>query len=239
MEFMNAYQDVTRAQSYALLEFPNTYYLAYRDLPKIVGSYAKGNKAIDFGCGTGRSSRFLSRLGFDVTGIDISAEMVAIAKTTDPLGKYMVIENGNFSCLDKSSYDLILSVFTFDNIPGTDNRIGILKGLKSLLKPGGIVILLDSTVELYTNEWASFSTKDFPDNKTAKSGEKVKTIMKDVPDHRPVEDIIWNPLDYQNLFVTSCFRLVDTFYPLGNNREPYCWISETHIAPWVIYVLGN
>jgi SAM-dependent methyltransferase len=239
MEFTNAYEDLTRARSYAQLEFPNTYYLAYRDLPKIIRKYTKGNKAIDFGCGTGRSTRFLKDLGFIATGIDISAEMVAVASDTDPNGNYIVIENADFSHFNKVSYDLILSVFTFDNIPGVDNRINIVNGLKSLLKPGGIMILLDSTVELYVNEWASFSTGDFPANKAAKSGDKVKVIMKDVPDQRPVEDIIWNNLDYQHLFSKTCFRLKETVYPLGNLEEPYAWISETKIAPWVVYVLEN
>lgn len=237
MEFTNAYQDLTRAQSYAQLEFPNTYYLAYRDLPKIIGKYAKGIRAIDFGCGTGRSTRFLNRLGFDATGIDISAEMVAIAQDSEPNGKYLVIENGNFSQLEQVSYDLILSVFTFDNIPGVENRISMFSGLKSLLKPGGIAVLLDSTFELYVNEWASFSTKDFPENKTAKSGDKVKVIMKDVPDKRPVEDIVWSDADYRHIFNTTGFELLETLHPLASWDEPYLWVNETHIAPWIIYVL--
>lgn len=237
MEFTNAYQDVTRAQSYAQLEFPNTYYLAYRDLPKIIRKYATGKRAIDFGCGTGRSTRFLNGLGFDATGIDISAEMVAIAQDTDANGKYIVIENGNFTQLEQESYDLVLSVFTFDNIPGVENRINLFNGLKGLLKPNGIGVFLDSTVELYANEWASFSTKDFPENKTAKSGDKVKVIMKDVPDKRPVEDIVWTDADYQQIFNTTGFELLETFHPLASWDEPYTWVNETRIAPWVVYVL--
>jgi hypothetical protein len=32
-DFFNVYEDKARAQAYADLEFPGTYYLAYRDLP--------------------------------------------------------------------------------------------------------------------------------------------------------------------------------------------------------------
>lgn len=237
MEFTNAYQDLTRAQSYAQLEFPNTYYLAYRDLPAIIRKYVNGKRAIDFGCGAGRSTRFLNGLGFDATGIDISAEMIAKAKETEPSGKYMVIENGDFSNLEKESYDLILSVFTFDNIPGVENRIYLFNGLKKLLKPGGIAVLLDSNFVLYVNEWASFSTKDFPENKTAKSGDKVKVIMNDVPDKRPVEDIVWTDADYRHIFNMTGFELLETVHPLASWDEPYVWVNETNIAPWVIYVL--
>jgi len=59
MEFQNVYEDEQRAASYARLEYPGTYYLAYRDLPKIISTHVKGRKAIDFGCGAGRSTRFL------------------------------------------------------------------------------------------------------------------------------------------------------------------------------------
>ena len=60
-EFHNVYQDKARADAYAALEFPGTYYLAYPGLPAIIGEHVHGRKAIDFGCGTGRSTRFCMR----------------------------------------------------------------------------------------------------------------------------------------------------------------------------------
>ena len=50
-EFSNVYDDQARADSYARLEFPGAYYLAYRDLPAILGEHAQGTKALDFGPG--------------------------------------------------------------------------------------------------------------------------------------------------------------------------------------------
>ena len=55
--FSNVYDNKARAESYDRLEFPGTYYLAYRDLPAIISKHVQGKKAIDFGCGTGRSTR--------------------------------------------------------------------------------------------------------------------------------------------------------------------------------------
>ena len=66
MAFRNVHDDMKRAEAYAKLEFPGTYYLAYRDLPAIIATHVKGQTALDFGCGTGRSTRFLKSLGFDV-----------------------------------------------------------------------------------------------------------------------------------------------------------------------------
>jgi 2-polyprenyl-3-methyl-5-hydroxy-6-metoxy-1,4-benzoquinol methylase len=88
MNFENSWGNQTRAESYSKLEFPNTYYLAYRDLPAIISRHVTGNRAIDFGCGTGRSSRFLKQLGFNVIGIDISNDMLEMARNFDLSGDY-------------------------------------------------------------------------------------------------------------------------------------------------------
>ena len=76
MEFMNSYEDNIRAVSYSKLEFPNTYYLAYRDLPEIIFKHVKGRNAIDFGCGTGRATAALIKEGFDAKGVDIAQNAV-------------------------------------------------------------------------------------------------------------------------------------------------------------------
>ena len=72
MDFINSYEDTARADAYAGLEFPGTYYLAYRDLPRIISDNISGRRALDFGCGTGRSTRFLKQLGFTAIGVDIA-----------------------------------------------------------------------------------------------------------------------------------------------------------------------
>src|SRR6185369_12500514 len=57
--FTNVYADPMLAQAYATLECAGTYYLAVRDLPVLLRRYPPGGRALDFGCGTGRSTRFL------------------------------------------------------------------------------------------------------------------------------------------------------------------------------------
>ena len=237
--FENSWNNRTRAESYAKLEFPNTYYLAYRDLPKIISEHVKGYKAIDFGCGTGRSTRFLKQLGLNAIGIDISKDMLQIAKNCDESGDYQLVSNGNYNHLGIGQFDLVQSIFTFDNIPDWENRTTILKGLGGLLNPTGKMLLLDASPELYTNEWASFSTKAFPNNRIAKTGDIVRDIMLDVEDRRPVEDIFWTVPDYHKLFEKAGLSLEATYKPLGSKDEPYKWVSEMKIAPWNIFVLSN
>lgn len=236
-QFENSWDNRTRAESYSKLEFPNTYYLAYRDLPTIIKKHVTGSSVVDFGCGTGRSSRFLKRLGFDVIGIDISSDMLEIAKNLDRNGIYQLVSNGNYKHIGINQFDLIQSIFTFDNIPGWDNRTNILEALRGLMKPSGRMILLDSTPELYTNQWASFSTKEFPNNWTAKTGDFVYDMMLDVEDRRPVKDIFWTVPDYHKLFDIAGLEVEATYKPLGYEHEPFMWVSEKEIAPWMIFVL--
>ena len=236
-EFSNVYDDKTRAEAYDRLEFPGTYYLAYRDLPAIIGKHVQGKKAIDFGCGTGRSTRFLRKLGFNVVGVDITEQMLTLARKRDLEGEYYLVPDGNLDGFGADTYDLVLSAFTFDNIPTMEKKVQLFRSIKRLLNRNGRIVSVVSSPEIYVNEWASFSTKDFPGNRTAKSGEKVFIVMLDVEDNRPVEDIIWMDHDYLETYKLAGLVPVNIYKPLANRTEPYNWVSETKTAPWVIYVL--
>jgi SAM-dependent methyltransferase len=241
MDFHNCYQDVTRADAYATLAFKNTYYLAYRDLPEIIQHHIRGGKALDFGCGTGRSTRFLRQLGFEVTGVDISEDMIGKAREIDPSGDYRLVrknETGDeLNGLPRAGYDLVLSAFTFDNIPGQENKIRIFRSLRERLRVHGKIVHIVSTPEIYIHEWASFSTKDFPENRQFRSGDTVKIIVLDHTDRRPVEDIVWTDESYRDVFAAAGLAAVQKYLPLATGNEPYPWVNETRIAPWAIYVL--
>ncbi len=236
MDFANCYEDVSRAGAYATLEFANTYYLAYRDLPAILTEHVTGTRALDFGCGTGRSTRFLQKLGFKVTGVDVSEDMLRIAHGIDPFGDYRLLPGDNFDELEVGAFDLVLSAFTFDNIPGA-MKTRIFCDLGKLLAPTGTIVSLVSSPEIYTHEWASFTTKDFPENAAARSGDVVRIIVTDHRDGRPVEDILWTDESYRAVYQEASLQTIQVLKPLAKGDEPYAWVNETRIAPWVIYVL--
>jgi SAM-dependent methyltransferase len=239
MEFSNAYEDAKRAEAYAKLEFPGTYYLAFRDLPEIISQHVNGKKAMDFGCGTGRSTRFLSEIGFNSIGVDISADMLKKAREFDPSGDYRFLGESGFDQFQDEVFDLILSAFTFDNIPTRERKVGIMKEIRRLLKPEGRFVNLISTPDIYHHEWASFSTRDFPENRNAKCGDIVKIINTATEDLRPVDDILWPDEDYRTVYREAGLTPLDMYKPLGREDEPYEWVNETRIAPWAIYVLNK
>ena len=236
MEFRNTYDDAAYAEAYAKLEFPGTYYLAYRDLPAIIAEHATGERALDFGCGTGRSTRFLRRLGYEAVGVDISTGMVRHARAADPAGDYHLLPDGDLGALPRGAYDLVLSVFTFDNIPAR-KKLGILGGLAALLAAGGgRLVFVVSAPEIYIHEWASFSSRDFPENRAAKPGDVVRCVNTAIADARPADDVLCTDAGYREALDAAGLELLATYRPLARGDEPIAWVNETTIAPWVIYV---
>jgi hypothetical protein len=100
------------------------------------------------------------------------------------------------------------------------------------------MILVVSAPAIYRHEWASFSTKDFPENRRARDGEIVRIVMLDVPDRRPVEDVLCGDARYRELFGLAGLGVRALVQPLATGSEPIAWVSETRTAPWSVYVLG-
>lgn len=232
----NVYADDERARSYSLLEFPGTYGLAFRDLPELFARHVTGRRAVDFGCGTGRSSRFLRGLGFTVIGVDVSAAMLERARSIDPAGDYRLVPDGDLGIAGNGAHDLVLSAFPFDNIPA-DRKEVVLRAMRGLLAAGGRIVNLVSAAEIYWHEWVSFTTEDFPENRTARSGEGVRIVMLDVPDRRPVQDVLCTAEDYCELYARTGLRLLETHRPLATGKEDVAWKSEITVSPWAIHVL--
>jgi hypothetical protein len=120
----------------------------------------------------------------------------------------------------------------------TEAKADALSGLRILLAPAGCLLLVVSSPAIYVNEWASFSTRDFSENRHAVDGDRVRIIMLDVPDHRPVEDVFCTDAHYRRLFESAGLRVLDVQSPLATGKEATPWFSETRTAAWTIYVLG-
>ena len=237
MDIQNTYEEACRAAAYDELGLGGTYHLAFRDLPTLLREHVTGQDAVDFGCGAGRTARLLQSLGFRVIGLDVSAEMVARARQRDPEGDYRLIEDGDFSSVAPGSVDLVLSAFPFDNIAGRERKVRLFCGLRTLLRPGGKLINIVSTPELYTHEWVTLSNRGFDENRRARCGDVVRIVITENSDRRPVEDILWPEEDYRAVYRAAGLEVERMEKPLATGDEGVAWVSETRVAPWAVYVL--
>ena len=92
---------------------------------------------LDVGCGGGIVSVPLARLGAKVTGIDLGAENISVAKEYAKSHK-LKIEYLNVDIKQlKEKYDIVLCLEVLEHL---DNLTEFIAELKKLLKPNGIVI---------------------------------------------------------------------------------------------------
>jgi 2-polyprenyl-3-methyl-5-hydroxy-6-metoxy-1,4-benzoquinol methylase len=84
---------VTKLMDHPTLAYYNTHApelaARYEQVSSIVmarfeSTFTKGSKLLDIGCGSGRDLALLARMGFDVYGVDPSAEFIQLAQQTHP-----------------------------------------------------------------------------------------------------------------------------------------------------------
>ncbi len=126
---------------------PDYFFRGYNDMPlleKVALKKCKG-KVLDVGAGAGCHSLYLQNKGFDVTAIEISSLCCEVMKKR---GIKKVI-NSNIHSYDSEKFDSIILLMNGIGISGSlDQLSSLLKHLKSLLNPDGI-ILLDSSDLIY------------------------------------------------------------------------------------------
>jgi SAM-dependent methyltransferase len=224
---------VENAQRYAASGFENTYFLGYRELPLFLEKYSLGKRAVDYGCGTGRSTRFLQSNGFQVIGVDISKKMLQQAIRFDDASYYLHIKNAQIPVFD-SSCDLVLSSFVLFMVPTKERLSAIFKEAYRCLRNEGVFIIVTGSEELYSHEWLSYET-DYPQNANLKSGDSTKIKLRDLGIE--FTNYYWTESDYNELIRSSGFKILEKHFPYGKLHESRKWISEIKHAPYIIYVL--
>lgn len=104
-----------------------------REVYKKLFDGKKFEKGLDFGCGTGISTQFLSEISNEIYIYDISDKMINITKSKFP-NAIAIKDFSNY----KEYFDIILSVTVLQDSPNPEKELNL---IKDILKPDGIFIL--------------------------------------------------------------------------------------------------
>lgn len=105
------------------------------------GKDPKQMKVLEIGCGAGRVTRALADVFGEVYGVDISAEMIARAKTAlaDRSNAHVFQNNGaDLSVLGDIQVDFAFSSIVFQHIPSREVIETYVRDVNRLLRPGGL-----------------------------------------------------------------------------------------------------
>jgi len=97
----------------------------------------KGKKILDFGCGPGLYAKILKDNGADVKGIDISKELIKIAKKEAPGVEFVVGDATKNLPYKKGEFDIVLATLVMGHFK---NWKDVLKEISRVLNKRGIFI---------------------------------------------------------------------------------------------------
>lgn len=109
----------------------------YGDLRRPIFDGFAGRTALDYGCGEGRMIRRLSPLFERVDGVDISDDMVALAR--ERCSGSQIWSTAGSDCAEAAdeAYDFVYSTISIQHIGSFDIRDRIIKDLNRVMKSGG------------------------------------------------------------------------------------------------------
>lgn len=122
------------------VKYAQQYFDDMVDVPyinKFLDMLPKRGKILDIGSGPGQFAKHMSEKGFEVTGIDFSQVMVAIAKERVPKVDFRHMDMRQLNFPD-NSFDGVFSAYSLIHIP-SEEVLATLKGFHRVLKAGGYV----------------------------------------------------------------------------------------------------
>lgn len=97
--------------------------------------------ALEIGCGTGAFARLLAERSKRVTALDLSSEMIRIARTRSNTSQNLEFQLADAMAYDfpESHFDYVCSIATLHHLQQRE----LLLRIKEALRPGGVLVVLD------------------------------------------------------------------------------------------------
>jgi ubiquinone/menaquinone biosynthesis C-methylase UbiE len=195
-----------------------------------------GKSVLDYGCGTGTFSRVLQSKGANVTGVDVSENMISVAKKNNPDGiSYYSIASGALDFLAGNSFDFVVSNFVLCTIPSREEIPQILHQIYRVLKKEGRFVFMNSNWDRSNGkEFISFKLEHCND---LISGHPVTAIIKSDPTI-PLHDYFWSIEDYSKMLQESGFR-INVLRENIADSDDIIWLSEREFPPYYVISAGK
>jgi len=143
----------------------------------------KNSHILDLACGEGRHAIYLNQLGYRVTGIDLSANMIGVAKSFSNEKLHFVQADMRNPFPEK--YDAILNLFTsFGYFLDEKDDLKIVQNIKDSLSKNGLVVIdflntLVATKNMVSNEVQEINDTKFVIDRYISDGCLIKEIKVD------------------------------------------------------------
>jgi ubiquinone/menaquinone biosynthesis C-methylase UbiE len=123
-------------------EFSSSRAFLWDDLKTLGTFVADGGRVLDVGCGNGRLLQLFQGRAISYTGLDQSAELIAIAREKYPHHTYVIGDMRSLPFPD-ASFDAVYCIAAFHHLPEDVSRRTALEEMKRVLAPGGTMILIN------------------------------------------------------------------------------------------------
>lgn len=225
----------TKAALYALRDLQSTDLFAFREV--VDRGLVPGARVLDFGCGAGRSSRFLGDLGKTVVGVDANPYMIDRARARQVPGTFLHVEAGCILPFPDQAFDAFFSSWVILEQGSPDSIVRCLRELHRVTRDRGIGVVIANTDEFYRRDWVSCDV-DYPENAGPLSpGQQVKVRL--LSEGLEITDYFWSDENYRNFFRQAGFTVAQALRPIGSESDPVPWKDELAYAPFVIYQLAK
>jgi len=207
-----------------------TYQIGFDAVAELLGDIT-GTTFLDFGCGTGRSARFLKALGARyVYAVDHDQDMIGQALSRKLDGVTFIRVDDTIPLPDASA-DGAVSVNVFIEILTPSAMRRACAEIARTLRPGAPFILESSSPMAFGHTFRSYS---YQYAGPLRSGETTPCIVTTHGGQLVIQDTYWTEDDYVDAIEQASLTVATIGYP--RPRDPAAWATDEATVPPCIVI---
>ncbi|KTC76524.1 class I SAM-dependent methyltransferase [Legionella brunensis] len=221
-------------KKYGKSSITGTGFLAFRDVEEFAEKYDTSlDYVLDLGCGSGRSTNFLSTFCKKINGCDIDQNALNNAKNSSLTDNSIYFENtSENTSYPYGKYTAIFSILMFFHLSTEDEIKTELEKCFNSLEKNGNLIIISGTKNLYTRNYLTvkgIGKAPSLDGDLA----KIKLLTIDCE----INDYYWSENFIIHLAEQIGFKHIGTHLALGSEKDGINYIDEYSFAPYYYIAL--